>query len=123
MKDENRLEQNQIVLYSTEAGNVNISVYFADETFWLTQKAMAELFGVGTPAISKHLNNIYAEGELELSATVSKKEIVQTEGGRRVSRMVDFYNLNAIIAAGYRVNSKSAPNFAAGQPRPSSNTS
>ena len=53
MKDENRLEQNQIVLYSTEAGNVNISVYFADETFWLTQKAMAELFGVGTPAISK----------------------------------------------------------------------
>ncbi len=69
---------------------------------------MAELFGVNTPAISKHLSNIYEEGELEPSATVSKMEIVQTEGARQVTRTVDFYNLDAVISVGYRVNSHRA---------------
>ena len=82
-----------------------------DETIWLTQKAMAELFDVEVPAISKHLANIYADGELQPDATVSKMEIVQTEGSRNVKRLVDFYNLDAIISVGYRVNSRKATNF------------
>lgn len=74
-----------------------------DETFWITQKAMSELFDVQVPAIAKHLKNIYDEEELEYQATVSKKEIVQVEGTRKVTRLVDFYKLDAIIAAGYRL--------------------
>ncbi|MDO4431638.1 MAG: RhuM family protein, partial [Lonepinella koalarum] len=82
-----------------------------NETFWLTQKNMAELFGVEVPAISKHLDNIYQSGELEQSLTVSKMEIVRQEGSRMVKRKVDFYNLDAIIAVGYRVNSREATQF------------
>ena len=111
MSDDMMENQNKIVLYSTEDGNINVDVYFKDETFWLTQKAMSELFAVGTPAISKHLKNIYDEGELTFSPTVSKMEIVQDEGERSVSRIVEFYNLDAIIAVGYRVNSKQATQF------------
>ena len=84
---------------------------FKDETFWLTQKAMAELFDVNVPAVSKHLQNIYEENELTRDATISKMETVQQEGERQVKRMVDFYNLDAIIAVGYRVNSKKATRF------------
>ena len=78
---------------------------YKDETVWATQKAMAALFDVGTPAINKHLTNIFAEGELKKEATVSKMEIVQTEGNREVKRMMELYNLDAIISVGYRVNS------------------
>lgn len=99
------------MLYQTGNGNVSVSVIFEDETFWLTQRSMAELFDVNIPAISKHLSNIYAEGELTEDSTVSKMEIVQQEGGRQVKRLVDFYNLDAIIAVGYRVNSKQATQF------------
>jgi hypothetical protein len=77
----------------------------------MSQKAIAELFDVQVPAIAKHLKNIYEEEELEQVATVSKKEIVQTEGQREVSRQIEFYNLDAIIAVGYRVNSKKATRF------------
>ena len=109
--DKEPLTPSNIVLYQTENGNVTVSVIFEDETFWLTQKGMAELFDVNVPAISKHLQNIYEEGELVREATVSKKEMVQEEGKRDVRRIIDFYNLDAIIAVGYRVNSKQATEF------------
>ena len=101
----------KFLIYSTPEHDVSVSAVVKDETVWLTQKAMAELFGVEVPAISKHLSNIYAEGELQTEATVSKMEIVQTEGSRNVKRIVDFYNLDAIISVGYRVNSRKATNF------------
>ncbi len=89
-----------IILYQTTDGKVSVNVRFEDETFWLAQKAIAELFGVGVSAITKHLKNIYKEEELERTSTVSKMERVQIEGGREVSRSVEFYNLDAIIAVG-----------------------
>ncbi|MEO1783684.1 virulence RhuM family protein [Thermodesulfobium sp. 4217-1] len=104
-------QEDKIILYTTDSGNVTVSVRFEDENFWMTQKAIAELFDVQVPAIAKHLKNIYDEEELTREATVSKKEIVQIEGDREVSRLVDFYNLDAIIAVGYRVNSKKATRF------------
>ena len=105
------LPSGEILLYNNGGEKEFVSVIFQDETFWLSQKGMAELFDVKTPAISKHLQNIYEEGELDRDATVSKMETVQNEGGRTVHRMVDFYNLDAIIAVGYRVNSKKATRF------------
>ncbi len=101
----------QFVLYNLDQEDVKVKVAIQDETIWVTQRGMAELFGVNTPAISKHLSNIYEEGELEPSATVSKMEIVQTEGARQVTRTVDFYNLDAVISVGYRVNSHRATQF------------
>lgn len=99
------------LLYTTPEGSVKLNVVIQDETVWLTQKMLADLFGVNVPAISKHLDNIYAEGELEPKATISKMETVQQEGNRKVSRIIDYYNLDAIIAVGYRVNSKRATQF------------
>jgi hypothetical protein len=101
----------KIVLYSTEDGKISVSVIYGNETFWLNQKAISELFDVSIPTVARHLKNIYDEGELEHDPTVSKNEIVQNEGGRTIKRMVDFYNLDAIIAVGYRVNSRSATRF------------
>ena len=101
----------QYLVYNTPEGSVSVSAIVKDETIWLTQKAMAELFDVEVPAISKHLANIYSEGELQTDATISKMEIVQTEGNRNVKRLVDFYNLDAIISVGYRVNSRKATQF------------
>jgi len=103
--------QSEIVLYTTMDGKIKIDTIFQNETIWLTQKKMAELFDVNIPAISKHLSNIYEEGELQKGATVSKMEIVQQEGNRSVTRNKEFYNLDAIIAVGYRVNSKRATQF------------
>lgn len=88
-----------------------IQVLYKDETVWATQKAMAALFDVGIPAINKHLMNIFTEGELMKEATVSKMEIVQMEGNREVKRLTEFYNLDAIISVGYRVNSIRATQF------------
>lgn len=104
-------EKSEIVLYQTEDGKIKIDTVFQDDTIWLTQARMAELFDVNVPAISKHLNNIFEEGELQKVATVSKMETVQQEGSRQVTRTRDFYNLDAIIAVGYRVNSKRATQF------------
>ncbi|WP_035791740.1 virulence RhuM family protein [Butyrivibrio sp. AE3006] len=101
----------EMVLYQTEEGDVAVDAYIKDESIWITQKSMAELFGVQTPDISKHLTNIYEEGELSKEATISKMEIVQNEGGRQVKRRPIFYNLDAIISVGYRVNSIKATNF------------
>ena len=104
-------QNNEIIFYNTPDGDVKIEVIFNDETFWLTQKRMAELFGVEVPAINKHLSNIYETGELEEKATISILETVQQEGTRVVKRNVEFYNLDAIIAVGYRVNSHQATQF------------
>ena len=101
----------EVLLYSDESGKEYISVVFKDETFWLTQKGMAELFDCSTDNISLHLKNIYADGELEQTATTEKISVVRTEGTREVSRTLDHYNLDAIIAVGYRVNSKKATRF------------
>ena len=103
--------QGEILLYSNGSDKEYVSVVFKDETFWLTQKAMAELFDVNVPAVSKHQQNIYEEQELSRDATISKMETVRQEGERQVKRTVDFYNLDAIIAVGYRVNSKKATRF------------
>lgn len=104
-------EQNEMKIYTSEKGDVKIEVFLKDESLWLPQKKIAELFDVNVPAVSKHLNNIYEDGELEKEATVSILEIVQNEGGRNVNRSLEFYNLDAIIAIGYRVNSKKATQF------------
>ena len=91
--------------------SLKVGVLFKDETAWLTQKTMAELFGVGVPAVNKHLKNIFESGELDAQATISKMEMVRSEGGREVVRQVEIYNLDAIIAVGYRVNSYQATQF------------
>ena len=101
----------EILLYGDDNGKEFINVVFKNETFWLTQKGMAELFDCSTDNISLHLKNIYADGELEQSATTEKISVVRTEGTREVSRTIDHYNLDAIIAVGYRVNSKKATRF------------
>ena len=101
----------EIVFYSTPDGDKKVEVVFQDENFWLTQKAIARLFGVEVPAISKHLGNIYETGELEYKATVSNMETVRQEGSRSVKRKLEYYNLDAIIAVGYRVNSYQATQF------------
>lgn len=108
---DNPIQQNKILLYQTDEGKVNVDVYFVDENFWLTQKTMGDLFEVKTPAISKHLKNIYESGELKRDSTVSILETVQNEGSREISRQIEYYNLDAIIAVGYRVNSKKATQF------------
>lgn len=101
----------QFLVYRSANEDVSVNAVIKDETVWLTQKGMAALFGVNIPAVSKHLQNIYEEGELRREATVSKMEIVQTEGERTVRRTVDLYNLDAIISAGYRVSSARATHF------------
>ena len=99
------------ILYTLDKEDVTINVVVKDETIWLTQKAMAELFGVTVPTISEHLKNVYEAKELEKEATIRDFRIVQTEGTRQVTRDIDFYNLDAIISVGYRVNSARATNF------------
>lgn len=101
----------EIVIFNNEDGEVKVQIDAINETIWLNQKGISELFGVGIPAISKHLNNIYEEGELNRISTVSKMEIVQSEGSRNIKRELEFYNLDAIIAVGYRVNSRRATSF------------
>ena len=102
--------ENQIVVYQPNE-TVRLETRYAHESIWLTQLKIAELFGVQKAAISKHLKNIYSTGELSREATVSRMETVQNEGGRTVVREQDFYNLDVIIAVGYRVNSVMATQF------------
>lgn len=101
----------EFLIFEKQAHADGIEVRYEDGTLWLTQKMIAELFDVQKPAISKHLQNIYDSGELEKNATVSKKETVQIEGEREVTRMLDYYNLDAVISVGYRVNSIRATQF------------
>jgi len=104
-------KQSNFLLYTGNDGKVNVEVFLKDETVWLTQKAMAELFEVKIPAISKHLSNVFESGELQKKATISILETVQKEGNRQVKRKMEFYNLDAIISVGYRVNSYQATQF------------
>lgn len=102
----------QFLLYNMPEDSGKVQVVIKDETIWCTQKAMAQLFGVGVPAISKHLKNIFEEGELSPEMTISKMETVINRGKRgEVNEFIDFYNLDAIIAVGYRVSSLKATRF------------
>ncbi len=105
------MENNQIIFYSTPKGNIKVEVIFEEETFWLSQKRIAELFSVDVRTINEHLKNIFTTGELQKDSTIRNFRIVQKEGNRDVSRDVDFYNLEVIIAVGYRVNSVEATQF------------
>jgi hypothetical protein len=111
MPEESAPREGQIILYSTPEGAARIEVHYEDETFWLTLNRMAELFGATKQAISYHLRQIYASGELDRLGTVKEVLTVQTEGERTVRRTIDFHNLDAIIAVGYRVNSARATQF------------
>ena len=104
-------ELTDFLLYTSPKGDVKVEVILNDETVWLSQKSIAQLFGVNVPAISKHLDNIYESGELSKEATVSILETVQTEGSREVKRNIEYFNLDAIISVGYRVNSAQATRF------------
>ena len=103
--------ENEIIFYTTPDGGVRVEVIYSDESFWLNQKKMADLFGVEVNTISYHLKEIFASGELKEEPTIRKFRIVQPEGGRQISREVEFYHLDAIIAVGYRVNSRQATQF------------
>lgn len=107
----NNSSKGEVVIYQSSDGAVSLDVKLKQNTIWLTQKSMAELFDVKTPAINKHINNIFKDEELKEKATISKMEIVQKEGNRMISREATFYNLDMIIAVGYRVNSKKATQF------------
>lgn len=110
---DNYLQKTEFLLFQSQDGEdeARIQVAVKDETIWLTQKGMADLFGVGVPAVAKHLENIYQDAELQRDATISFLEMVRQEGSRSVSRKVMFYNLDAIISVGYRVNSRRATQF------------
>ena len=101
----------EFLIFTGQAGEQSIEARYEDETVWLSQKLMATLFEVEVPTINEHLKNIYVSGELNLDATLWKFRIVQTEGKREVEWNIDFYNLDAIISVGYRVNSKRATQF------------
>lgn len=103
--------ETDILIYQTEEGNTKIDVRLENETVWMTQKAIAELYQKGVNTINEHIKNIYAEGELQESATIRKNRIVQTEGKREVEREVSFYNLEMILAIGYRVRSHRGTQF------------
>lgn len=102
------------LIYSTPSEGVSVSVVVQGDTIWLTQKAMSELFGVGVPAISKHLKNIFEEGELQEEVVISKMETTTAHGAlidKTQTSQTNFYNLDAVISVGYRVNSRKATNF------------
>lgn len=104
-------QETQIVFYASPDGQVKIDVFLRDETVWLTQKKMADLFGVEVNTINYHVKEVFKSGELIEKATIRKFRIVQKEGSREVEREADFYNLDMIIAVGYRVNSVQATRF------------
>lgn len=101
----------EILLYNTPNGKVKVEIYLQNETVWLSQQKMADLFGVDRSVVTKHLANIYSENELNKEATCAKIAQVQTEGDRTVNRKIEYYNLDAIISVGYRVNSNQATAF------------
>ena len=103
--------EGELILYRAANGAVKVEVLYQQQSFWLNQKKIAELFGVDLRTVNEHLQNIYHDGELQEKSTIRKFRIVQTEGKRRVSREIEFYNLDAIISVGYRVNSTQATQF------------
>jgi len=111
MANELNHSESEILLYTTPNGGVRVEVFYQTETFWLSQRRMAELFGVEVPTINYHCKEIFASKELEEEGTIRKIRIVQKEGERDVAREVDFYSLDMVIAVGYRVNSFQATQF------------
>ena len=107
MKD----ETSEFLLYTSPNGEIKVDVFFHKENIWLTQKRMAELFDVEVNTINYHLKEIFKSGELDEFSTIRKFRIVQKEGARDIERETDFYNLDAIISVGYRVNSAKATQF------------
>jgi len=105
------MESSDIKIYQTDDGQTEIQVKFENETVWLSQRQMAQLFEKDTDTIGLHLKNIYQSGELEELATAEESSVVQKEGNRQVKRKVKVYNLDAIISVGYRVNSKRGIQF------------
>ena len=101
----------EFLIFQIEGKEQGVEVFYKDKTVWCTQKAMGMLFDVNIHGISKHLKNIYEQGELTEERTVSKMEIVRMEGNRQVKRETVFYNLDAVISVGYRVNSIRATQF------------
>lgn len=113
-KDKPIVEQNsftEFLLYTIPNGKVKVEIFLRNENIWLTQAKIAELFGIDRSVVTKHLQNIYNDAELSKEATCAKIAQVQNEGGRQVSRDVEFYNLDAILSVGYRVNSAQATQF------------
>jgi hypothetical protein len=111
MSDADPPSEGELIFYQTPQGTARIEVLYESETFWLNQKKVAELFGVDLRTISYHLREIYTSGELQQERTIRKNWRVQTEGNRSVSREIEFYNLDAIISVGYRVNSAQSTQF------------
>ncbi len=103
--------RSELLLYTTPDHKTPIEVRLEDETVWLTQRQLSELFQKSVPTINEHIRNVFAEGELDAGATIRKSRIVQDEGGRQVTRDVDFYNLDVIISVGYRVKSHRGTQF------------
>ena len=106
-----KMEENKIIIYQTEDGQTQVDVRLENETVWLTQAQMAELFETDRTSIVRHINNIYRADELEREATCAKIAQVQTEGKRQVTRTIPYFNLDMIISVGYRVNSKRGVKF------------
>lgn len=105
------MKENNIIIFKTEDNQIKVDVHFYDESVWLTIDQMAELFERNKSTISRHIKNIYEENELTPEATVAKFATVQNEGGRRVERLMDYYNLDVIISVGYRVKSLRGTQF------------
>lgn len=103
--------ENEILLYTDETGKMNVNVRFAEEDVWVTQVQLAEIYATTRQNIEQHIENIYKDNELPREATIKKFFIVQTEGNRQVKREIDHYNLDVIIAIGYRVQSETATRF------------
>lgn len=104
-------QEGTVLLYTSDNDNISVSVYFYNETFWMNQKAMAELFDCTADNIATHLKNIYFEEELDEISTTEFFSVVRNEGTRQVKRSIKHYSLDAIISVGYRVNSKKATKF------------
>ncbi len=110
-KEKEQEKNNQIIIYNTEDGEMKIKVKVEDDTVWLSQKQMAELFNKDVRTVNEHIKNVFFEGELAENSTVRKFRIVQKEGGRSINRDIDFYNLDIIISVGYRVKSHRGTQF------------
>lgn len=108
---EDSKSENNIVLYQDDDGKIKVSVRFSDEDVWITQVQLAEIYATSRQNIGQHIDNVYKDGELPKESTIKKFFIVQQEGNRQVRREIDHYNLDVIIAIGYRVQSKVATRF------------
>jgi hypothetical protein len=120
MKD-NPEPDSDLILYLTEDGRTRLQVRLEGETVWLSLNQMADLFQRDKSVISRHIKNVFKEGELEAEATVAKSATVQTEGGKQVTREIEFYNLDVIISVGYRVKSQRGTQFRRRQTAPGGN--